>query len=507
MNIVKIKDIEIRYDDIGNQNIDYIKNVINYNYDLFLLSLGKSKVISLIPTNEDGVVYISDFDETFYGIVNQFFNNDGSNNLLETLLPTFYIETLIRENANNQKTLVKPNPNVSDEILYSFIAYIYFIKTSTFDNFVNYLKDKKENDKILKWLQTETRFDAYNYLLKITIDYLKQNDFDFLENISKMVSVMLTQSINNIIAQGLDTKIELPTVTIQELDNLFNEFLIYINAPKSWKQMYDELKFSDRISFEKQIGDLDESMCYRDENDDLRILVSSDDTIKCFCSLVHEFMHYISKQDSIALMPISILEFPSIFFEKLSAQFLRDKGYKQEIIDKVTKDRNRNNIEIYMGISSLFNDISTFIKDGYISRDNKLLFWENNFRTFQETKEKMVKLNKELDEQIDISFLELFKIDIYDMVDKECDNLIDVFIQNGLLAINGYQYLLDTYLAEEVLKKVNDDNSIISRMINVTNNLANLNLKDVLSQFDIKDIIDTTKEESNIKSKSKKINF
>ena len=33
MDLIKIKDIKIRYDD--NQEIDYIKNVINNNYNLF----------------------------------------------------------------------------------------------------------------------------------------------------------------------------------------------------------------------------------------------------------------------------------------------------------------------------------------------------------------------------------------------------------------------------------------------------------------------------------------
>ena len=81
MNLIKIKDIEIRYN--NNQEIDYIKNVINNNYNLFLSLLGESKVISLIPTNDDGVVYISNFDETFYEVVNQTFNNEGNKVLLE----------------------------------------------------------------------------------------------------------------------------------------------------------------------------------------------------------------------------------------------------------------------------------------------------------------------------------------------------------------------------------------------------------------------------------------
>jgi len=500
VNLIKIKDIEIRYD--YNQKIDYIKNIIDNNYNLFLSFLGESKVISLIPTKEDGVIYIYDFEEYFYELVYQIFNDEGNKALHENLdlLPILYIETLIRKNKNNTMSLVQSNLNVTDEILYSIIAYIYFKKTSTFDDFVNYLKDKKDTDKILNWLQTETRFDAYNYLLHTTTDFLKQNDFEFLKNISSITDMMLTQSFKNFLVLRQKKEIKLPTITIQEFDDLFNEFLIYINAPKSWKQAYDELKSSGRISFENQIEGLNASKCYIDDNNILRILVSIDGTIKYFCDFVHEFIHYISMQYSMTLKQISISEFPSIFFEKISAKFLRYKGYKRDVVDKVIRDRNENNIEIYMKISSLFNDISTFINNGPISREQKMLLWENNFRLIQEAKEELVKMTGE-NEKIDISFLEFSKFDIHKKVDKECDSLIDSFIQNGLLVINGYQYLLDTYLAEEVLRKLEYDTSILPRMIDVTDNLGNMNLKDILKEFNIQDIIDDTKEKGNIKTK------
>lgn len=135
----------------------------------------------LIPTSDDGVVYISNFDETFYSVVYQAFDNDDNKNSLNNpdLLPALYVETLVRKNANNSKSFVQPNADLSDEMLHSLIAYIYFAKTGTFDDFVDYLKDRKETDKILGRLQDESRFDAYNYLLKTITDYLSNNDLAF----------------------------------------------------------------------------------------------------------------------------------------------------------------------------------------------------------------------------------------------------------------------------------------------------------------------------------------
>lgn len=493
MNKVKIKNIEIRYDDSQNSYIEYIKNVISNNYDLFISSFKKIQIISLVPTNEVGVMYISDFDKAFYEIVCRTFNNEINNN--PELMLACYIEYLIRKTNSNQMALVQPNPNVTDEMLYSLVAYIYFMKTGTFDDFISYLKDKKDINKILDWLQAEVRFDTYNYLLGNTINYLKQNDFDFLDNISDIANTMLNQAMSNTLRLAKKNEIKLPSITSQEFDNLFYEFLKFINAPEKWKQMYNEIKSSGRIIFKSQIDDIDESKCYRDEDGILKILVSTDGTIKYFCSFVHEFAHYVNMKDAVTPAPLSILEFPSIFFEKISAEFLKNKGYKKDIVDQVVKDRNKNNLHIYMELSSLFYDILRFIKKGPILKADKVAFWENQFRVIQETKENIVKLWEQNYESIpDLSFLEQPKVDISSLVDKECDTSIDNFIQNGLLVINGYQYLLDTYLAEEVLKKSENDSTIISRMINVTNNLSNKNLKDILIEFDMQDLFSQTKE-------------
>lgn len=506
MNRIMINNIEIRYDDNINCKIDYIKNVISNNYNLFLSMIGESQVISLVPTNEDGVVYISDFDKTFYEVVNKIFNNDGNNTLFEIpeLLPGLYIESLVRKAASNQRTLVQPNPNVTDEMLYSLIAYIYFLKTGTFSDFVNYLKDKKDINKILNWLQSETRFEAYNYLLEITTNYLKENDFDFLDNISDITNKMLNQLMSNIFTQEVENEIQLPSITTEEFDSLFYEFLQSINAPESWKQMYNDLKERGRISFENLVDNIDNSKCYRDENGILRLLISTDGTINCFCSFAHEFAHYVTIHDAERPSQFSITEFPSIFFEKLSAEFLKNKGYKVEIVDKVIKDRNQNNFEIYIGLSPLFNDILRFIKKGPILKSDKVELWENQFRIIRETKEKLIKKWQENGESIpDMRFLEQPKVDIDNEVDKECDSYIDSFIQNGLLVINGYQYLLDTYLAEEVLKKCPNDPTIIPRMINATNNLSNMNLTDILIEFDIQDLFGQSKEKIMLNQKTK----
>ena len=489
MNTIKIKDIEIRYDSKQNIDIDYIKNVITNNYNLVLPFLGKKKILSLIPTNEEGVVWTSNFDNTFYEIVKKSFINEECAALFENpdILPALYIQTLIRKNGDNSNGLVRDNFSFDDEILYSYIAYVYYTKTGTFEEFVNYLKEKKELDKILKWFQDEIRFDAYNYLLKIIVEYLKMYDFCFLEDLSEFIKIFLSQGRDSTFEYEKEfaSKVELPKITLQELDELFNDFLKYINAPQNWKQTYDELRTSGRISFENDDKNLEDSMCYRDKNNILRTLIPTDGTIKTFLALVHEFSHYFPMQDdTINFKQFSILELPSIFFEKLAIQFLKSKGYTQDILFATASFRNKNNMDIYTNKVSLFDELASFINNGPITRENKILFYENSNKTIRDLFETW----KENGEQVDDSFLEMFDVDASKEVDKHCDLMIESFLREGLLLIRGYQYIFDTYLAEELLKQLNEDDTVVPKMINVTDNLSMFTLKDILSEFGIKNL-------------------
>ena len=502
MKKTTIRDIEIQYNDEQANKIDYIINTISKNYGLFLDVLETSRIISLVPTDEKNTLYIENFDEAFYSIIDKCFNNDTVKQEFNApnIMSALYVEILLRKLKIKSKILIQSNSNISDETLDSLIAYKYYEKNGSFSEFVEYLKTRNESDLIFNWLKNEFRWDTYNYLLEITVNYLKEYDFDFLENISDINTMMMNQTVNNIVMQESEQEVELPTITIEELDNLFNEFLKYINAPIKWKQLYDELKNSGRISFEKQTDGIDASNCYRDDNGALRISISTDGTIKCFISLVHEFMHYVSK----VVSTLSISEFPSIFFEKVSAQFLKDKGYKEDIVNKIVAFRNKNNMDIYTEASPLFNDITAFIKGGPIKRERKIKYWEDHFRIIQETKEKLAKMLEENDETVDSDILKQPNIDIPTEVDKDCDILIESFIQNGLLVllvIDGYQYLLDTFLADEVLKQTTTDPTVISKMIKTTEELGNMNLQSVLDLFNMQDVL--SKDSGNTLSRKR----
>ena len=66
MKKATVKDIEVWYDECHVDRIDYIISVISKNYDFFLDILDSSRILSLVPTDENSAVYIADFEQAFY---------------------------------------------------------------------------------------------------------------------------------------------------------------------------------------------------------------------------------------------------------------------------------------------------------------------------------------------------------------------------------------------------------------------------------------------------------
>ena len=118
--------------------------------------------------------------------------------------------------------------------------------------------------------------------------------------------------------------------------------------------------------------------------------------------------------------------------------------------------------------------------------------------------EQLAKMLEENGETVDSDILKQPNIDIPTEVDKDCDILIESFIQNGLLVllvIDGYQYLLDTFLADEVLKQTTTDPTVISKMIKTTEELGNMNLQSVLDLFNMQDVL--SKDSGNTLSRKR----
>lgn len=481
---IQIKDIELVFSENQQQFIDKIKIIIQNNYELILSCLGENKTIDISQDE-------SNFNDTFYYIVNEVYNNDNNKQAFsdKDFLSALYVEALIRRKKYFNTTIVEQNSNMSDELLSSLIAYKYFEVNGTFDDFVEYLKERNNEEKIFQWLQSASRWDTYNYLLSITSNFLKTDDEEFFKQMNYITSIWFNRVIDNIQFRD-DSNKDYQKISEKEFDSLFYEFLGYINAPVEWINIYNKLKEKGLIIIEKG-NEPDNSMCFLDNDGITKILIGNGDNLRGFCNFVHEFIHYVSRQNGcLSIEKIAISEFPSIFFEKISAEFLEEKGYSNQIVNQIINDRESNNYSLITSMQPLFSDLIRYINYGEINKSDKMSFYKNLIESINRTRKKLLKIITDAGEQVeDLSAFEEIKVDIEKDVDDECDLMIDSFIKKGLLVINGYQYLLDSYLVEQVLNRRNNDNTIIEKMINLTDNLGTTSVKDILTLFGIENAL------------------
>ena len=364
---------------------------------------------------------------------------------------------------------------MSDELLSSLMAYKYFEANGTFDDFVEYLKVRDKEKEIFKWVKNEVRWDTYNHLLRIIINFFKSEDEDFFKQMSFIVNVSY-QSVIDYTKHGYESNTEYPKISKKEFETLFCEFLDYINAPVEWINIYKDLKEK------KLIKDDDKSEVYLDENDGIyKISVANRDNLMGFCSFVHEFIHYVSIQNGLPVRKIAVSEFPSIFYEKIAAEFLKEKGYSTEIVDQMINYRKCTNYDTFIVMRDLFDDLFRYIEYGEVNKKDKMTIYQKlidngrneNIRSLDEIFKKT-----SIDEN-----LPPIDIDVEKNTDYNCDFMIASCIIEGATVINGYQYLLDSYLVEQVLNKRSSDSTILEKMINVTNNLRNTSVKDIVTLF------------------------
>lgn len=480
---LEVKDIVIEYDENQREIVNEIETIIKNNYTIIAEFLPVSKVISLIPSDNTEVTYIPDFNDFFYNLVYFQFQNPIVEEAFKdpNILNVLYINLIKVLDISGIKH-IPDDFNLSNEVLASLIAYKYYEVNGNFAEFVEYLKNPKDNSKIFKWLGDESRFSAYEFLLEQFIEMLKQKDFEYIENLNGIINKLYEQMKTDIMAKDDNNELKLPDISLDDIDKLFYEFLENINAPSNWKILYDELKNNGLLTY--KYDENKSSSCYIDENGKLKIDIVSNGLF-AFIALVHEFAHYVTLYGKLEFAPYSISELPSIFFEKMALNFLRTKGYQQETIDFLARKRIKNNINIFSMVFPLFMDINYLINGGKNMKEDKVKLYEENINVFKET---IYKIN-ELSSIKSSLNLAMFESDPEEIINRNCDRSINLYLKYGMVLLTSYQYLLDTFLADEILKLKNNNPNIITNMFEITIELRNCTLKSILDSFGLKELL------------------
>ena len=131
-------------------------------------------------------------------------------------------------------------------------------------------------------------------------------------------------------------------------------------------------------------------------------------------------------------------------------------------------------------INKYFIDIDIFYKNGFISFEKKVDSYLKN----EDDRMEIFNLAKEVGIGNEKLLQSILSLDINDIVKKECDKFVDKFLREGLFVIDGYQYLVATFI----------------------NNIYNLDLDKILDVLDIRDIFLEVSSKNDGASRVKKIN-
>ena len=496
MNCIKMGDINLQYDE-SITDIERIKKIIKLNE--FLFSDYKDKTISFVEQNDcdDNVVYVNNFDEFFDNLLKQLLNDTKfifSLNQPE-LLPALYIQLLIKKESINDETFIQLDDNITDDMLWFVLACKFFDCKNQFDELSNFLKYRNDKELIFEWLKQTQRFNTYNYLLEIASNYLKEYDFYFFDNIDEIFSKMNEKNFDYVISSK-NSNYKLQKLSLEDLENIFFGFLDKIKAPKEWKETYIDLKNNNRIIFEESKDGKDNSKCFIDDDGIRKIKVTTNGTVNDFISFVHEFIHYVSLQKD--MPPFSLLEFPSIYYERVAAIQLIDIGFDENIIKSVIENRNKNNFGKYYDLFGILLDMCRYNKKGNIIREDKVELLKKATEATNECAENLINIFLEAGKPIDeLQSLIIKDYDFGKEVDNECDYYTKEFIKNGLLVLDGYQYLTDSYLADSVLEK-EDDDTILDKMVFITENLSDFNIETISKYLGIEDAFTKKSKRKNL---------
>ncbi len=494
MRIISVKDIIIKFNDDNEELAKHVEVVISNNYNMFCSVLNDNKNLSLVPTNE--CLYVEDFDEFFKEIVVRKLSNKEMIEMFEDdeLLINLYYSYLIKNNLGDFNSFF----GLDDELFYFVVGCKYYNENGTFDDFVNFLMDRNDLDKLTKWLKCKARFPLYNHFLLDLVTFFKNNDKDllFFKNIKNM----------NLFESNFDNKNKKrdhKLFDISDIDNMFYEFLDSVKAPCSWKDIYKKFRLSGMINFNS-----DKSRYVGTKDGESRINISADKDIGLvFSSLVHEFIHCMvdlsvtNKKDSLSSFSeyLFLSEIPSVFFERRVINFLKNKGY---CINDIISIRIFDNYRIMKKLTSLFIDMDMFYENGFISFKQKA----DGYLWIEDDKSEIFNLAEEIGIGDNKLLQSILSLDVNVIVDRECDKFINKFIEDGLFIVDGYQYLVATFMNDMIDAKYGSDNMDVSKMVYVINNIDNMDLEKILDIFDIRDVFLDISRKNKVVSRVKKIN-
>jgi hypothetical protein len=362
---------------------------------------------------------------------------------IKLLLRMYYVienERFIQESCygtlgvRSQSVINEVVDSKNDEIINS-------IKESNeYKNFVKmYFPDKTDVTfgEVFNHLK-KYKYETLNYLLKLIKEDLDEYYVENFNEIINMINDNFSYSMEN-----KQRKKDYKIISIQELQNLIDEFLVELDSSEEIGNLFADLVNKGKLHLEQHSFKTD---TLQGSYDPFRneINVEYEGNILDFIKIIHEFTHYLIEYYN--SHDYLLVEFPAEYMENLAAHFLVKKGYASSV-EEILDFRNADSIIM----SSYELDIlKTYLNAGKVTK-------EDMERIAKDYKDGTMNTFKMLMDKVDVpeKMIEIMEKSNQVEDEKIINDLIESFIAKNYFDIGNITTDLDYSIGRYLTRHAN----------------------------------------------------
>ncbi|MDD5888302.1 MAG: hypothetical protein PUC82_02305 [bacterium] len=468
MSILKANGIIIDYDKKNKAQALELKKIIEQNPQFFTYLLSNYKGISF--TNKKSYLNIPldmDLSTSVISTIDSFFLQTTPKKTQEELSNWLLAYTIIEKtNHPSNYNIAKLPPNFS----YYYIAYLRYQVDHSKEKLLSFIFNPTiaEENALFNWLCKRSGLSLYNNLLQkeiLTLSNSKKPLDLFLvnniEKITKIISDNFSAEEQEECHQNLPLQ-NLTKLKKEQCDELCMEYLATIDPTLKWLEIYITAQENGHIKYTSNNRKWETIS----NHDDISIVAPLSGTIEDFISMIHEFSHYISliNLNIGESIPLTLIEFPALFFEKTAYDFLLSKNYPQDEIALLQEQRDSWTQENYLSVLPYLNYLSGYLKNDFKLNEYEVKNWHEVQDDYIEDQDECLNRNS-------------FLITKHDAITKQ------------------YPYVIGSYLAQTALRKQNAAPDTLKDIIYYTENLSKTSPEEIFTYLSI---LSFPKEKRNI---------
>ena len=487
MSVLQTKVTTIDYDKKTRKIALMLKEQIDQNPLIFKMILSGYKGISF--GNKEGYFNIlnegnvnTTLESRIISILEKEYQKDAKSNTQEEIeLAVLKYALIERTNSFNLYNIER----LPENMIYYYIAYLKYKSDFDKKSLISFVLSPKTEVKesLFNALHQRYGITLYNlllqeqlYLLLGKIPGVKPLDIFLVNNINTLTTLIQDAFTKRLIESLPEKSTEqLVSITFEEYDNLCREYLAQIDPSLKWLEIYLNAQRNGNIKYLKDSEGKWETL----QKDGVNILTAPlTGTIEDVVSTIHEISHYITleniQEDDV--IPCTLAEFPSLFFEENIYSFLLEKGYSETQIRTLRKQRENWTEENNFAVLPFLNYLKEFIIEGPITRDKIKEYLNRIYLSISNTKDTESAISKQQ--------REILENNLESLVNNECLSR-NIFLIKKNDALLEYRYVIGSYLAEAANKLSETDQCVISDVINYTEHLGNVPPKKIFERLNI----------------------